>query len=83
MESSMVRRIVAQRSQPGRKPLQPWEDREKFILDVLAFGEKSFSYIHTVSGWSQQVVRGVLERMKRNGLVKMSGKCRGAKWGRS
>lgn len=82
MESSMVRRIVAQRSQPGRKPLQPWEEREKFILELLE-ADRPFSYIHTVSGWSHTVVRGVLERMKRNGLVKMTGKCRGAKWARA
>lgn len=82
MGTSMVRRIVVQRSQPGRKPLQPWEEREKFILELLE-QDRPFGYIHAVSGWSPTVVRGVLERMKRNGLVKMTGKCRGAKWARA
>ena len=79
MSKSQVRRVAAQQSKPGRKPAIPWEVRESLVMGILD-EPKPFNFIQTVTGYPKMTVRETLHRLRARGLVKVSGRARGALW---
>ena len=62
------------------RPSADWGDRETLILQLLVDGPRHYGYMASVSGWSRMVLRPTLERMRKAGMVKLSGRGVRAMW---